>query len=131
MAAAFDRVITDSRMAAALAYLNSLNINAVPGQLDRISPQALTSIFTLGVAQFDTEVFSVQQRLADIRATPAEEEAPFSQPEGKSIIPLGDGKTILPMSGGKGVVPMGNGTARYRMPTRDQWGFTRRSWFGE
>lgn len=36
--------------------------------VDMVSAQGLTSIYTLGFAQFDTEVFSLQQRLADIRA---------------------------------------------------------------
>ena len=117
VAAALDRVINDSRQASVMAYLDSLNINAIPGQLDRISPEALTSIFTLGFAQFDTEVFSVQQRLADIRANmPATEEAPIPQRAGKDIVPMGGGKSHLPMDGGKSVV-------RSQMPTRDQWGF--------
>ena len=35
--------------------------------VDTVSARGLTSIYTLGFAQFDTEVFSLQQRLADIR----------------------------------------------------------------
>jgi len=115
VAGALDRVLNDTRQLNALAYLDSLDIRAVPHQLDRISPEQLTSIFTLGFAQFDTEVFSVQQRLADIRAgIPASEAAPIPQRAGKNIVPMDDGKSLL---------PMGKSDARTRMPTEDQWGF--------
>ena len=114
LAGALDRVLSDKRQFDVLTYLDSLDINALPHQLDLIAPEELTSIFTLGRVQFDTEVFSVQQRLADIRATPASEEAPIPQSVGKEIVPMGDGKSVL---------SMGNDTARSRMPTRDRWGF--------
>ncbi len=43
---------------------------------DVISAQGLTSIYTLGFAQFDTEVFSLQQRFADIRGASRDNGAP-------------------------------------------------------
>ena len=57
----------------------------MPSQLDRIAPEELSSIFTLGFAQFDSEVFSVQQRLAELRnASPEDRQAPAS--EGKRMV---------------------------------------------
>ena len=114
LAGALDQVLGDKRQLNVLAYLDSQDINALPHLLDLIAPEELTSIFNLGFAQFNTEVFSVQQRLADIRATPASEEAPIPQRVGKEIVSMDDGKSI---------VSMGNDTARSRMPTKDRWGF--------
>ena len=123
LAGALDRVLSDKRQFDVLTYLDSQDINALPHLLDLIAPEELTSIFTLGRVQFDTEVFSVQQRLADIRATPASEEAPIPQRVGKEIVPMGDGKSVVPKGDGKSVLSMGNDTARSRMPTKDRWGF--------
>ncbi len=114
VASALDQVLSDKRQLNVLAYLDSLDINGLPHLLDLIAPEELTSIFNLGFAQFNTEVFSVQQRLADIRATPASEEAPIPQHVGKDIVPMDDGKSV---------VSMRNDTARSRMPARDRWGF--------
>lgn len=66
-AGALDTALTDVRQTAVLNYLNNLNINAVPHQLDKIAPEELTSIYSISFAQLDTEVLSVQQRLAAIR----------------------------------------------------------------
>jgi outer membrane autotransporter protein len=115
VAGALDHAINDTRQRDVLDYLDGLNFNSIPGQLDRISPEELTSIFTLGFAQFDTEVFSVQQRLADIRATPASEEAPIFPRDGKSIVPMRGTMNARPMDG--------KSVARSEMPTEDQWGF--------
>jgi outer membrane autotransporter protein len=66
-AAALDTALTDVRQVAVLAYLNNLNINAVPQELERIAPEELTAIYSIAFAQLDTEILSVQQRLASIR----------------------------------------------------------------
>lgn len=44
--------------------------------VDSFSAQGLTSIYSLGFAQFDSEVFSLQQRFADIRAGSGSSGAP-------------------------------------------------------
>jgi|UniRef100_UPI0037848DC5 outer membrane autotransporter protein len=66
-AGALDSALTDVRQSAVLAYLNNLNINAVPQELERIAPEELTAIYSIAFAQLDTEILSVQQRLASIR----------------------------------------------------------------
>jgi outer membrane autotransporter protein len=66
-AGALDSALTDVRQAAVLGYLNGLNINAVPHELDRIAPEELTAIYSIAFAQLDTEILSVQQRLSSIR----------------------------------------------------------------
>jgi len=67
VATALDSSLGDVRQAAVLGFLNNLNINAVPAQLDKIAPEELTAIYSIAFAQMDTEVFSVQQRLSSIR----------------------------------------------------------------
>ncbi|MEI6534254.1 MAG: ice-binding family protein [Verrucomicrobiaceae bacterium] len=72
---------------------------------DVVSAQGLTSIYTLGFAQFDTEVFSLQQRFADIRRASRDTGAPgiFNPiPSGKN--PRG-GKNAWGGKGGEGVQP--------------------------
>ena len=66
-AGALDSALTDVRQAAVLNYLNNININAVPHELDRIAPEELTAIYSIAFAQLDTEILTVQQRLASIR----------------------------------------------------------------
>jgi autotransporter-associated beta strand protein len=67
VAGALDSALTDVRQAPVLAYLNGLNINAVPQQLEKIAPEELTAIYSIAFAQLDTEILSVQQRLSSIR----------------------------------------------------------------
>jgi autotransporter-associated beta strand protein len=67
VAAALDSALFDARQDKVLDYLDALDITTVPHELDKIAPEELTSIFTLGFAQLDSEVLSVQQRLMDIR----------------------------------------------------------------
>lgn len=68
VAAALDASLGDVRQAAVLGFLNGLNINDVPNQLNKIAPEELTAIYSISFAQLDTEIFSVQQRLASIRS---------------------------------------------------------------
>ncbi len=87
VAGALDRVLGDGRLGGVLAYLDSLPLGSVPSQLDRIAADELTSIFALGIAQFETEVFSVQQRLAELRnAAPEDRQAPSSSSDGKRMV---------------------------------------------
>ncbi|MEO6750296.1 MAG: hypothetical protein ABIP85_00825, partial [Chthoniobacteraceae bacterium] len=73
VALTLDSVLGDPRQSSVVAFLNSFAFSKVPHQLDAIAAEELTSIYTLAFAQTDTEVFSVQQRLADIRAAKAAE----------------------------------------------------------
>jgi fibronectin-binding autotransporter adhesin len=87
-AGALDSALTDVRQTAVLDFLNNLNINAVPHQLDKIAPEELTAIYSISFAQLDTEVLSVQQRLASIRnagRSGARSEAP-ALTSGKDVV---------------------------------------------
>ena len=81
VAGALDQALLDGRQSGLLAFLDSLPIGAVPSQLDRLAPEELAAIFNLGFAQFDTEVFSVQQRLAELREAPEEDQLPAPSPK--------------------------------------------------
>jgi outer membrane autotransporter protein len=77
VALALDSALFDSRQAKVLSYLDGIEFSTVPHQLDKIAPEELTAIYTLGFAQLDAEVLSLQQRLGDIRiAARAEHPAP-------------------------------------------------------
>jgi len=89
---ALDSVLTDVRQAGVVAYLNGLNIAALPHQLDKIAPAQLTAIYSIGFAQLDTEILTVQQRLASIR------NASWSEPT-SSPNPTTSGKDVV--SGGQ------------------------------
>ncbi len=98
--------------AALLQAAQTVNLNSVPG---------LTSIYTLGFAQFDTEVFSLQQRFADIRAGEDSDRVPRerSPSSGKSIW---DGKSV---SDGKSLADGKSVSAGTSMRLADdgRWGF--------
>jgi outer membrane autotransporter protein len=87
VAGALDQALYDRRQGALLAYLDGLPLGLVPSQLDRIAAEELTALFSLGFAQFETEVFSVQQRLAELRDAPPEDrQAPPPPSDGKRMI---------------------------------------------
>jgi autotransporter-associated beta strand protein len=83
-AGALDSALTDVRQTAVLNYLNNLNINVVPHQLDKIAPEELTTIYSISFAQLDTEVLSVQQRLASIRNVVRSEAPAYTS--GKDVV---------------------------------------------
>lgn len=85
-AGALDTALTDVRQTAVLDYLNNLNINAMPHQLDKIAPEELTSIYSLSFAQLDTEVLSVQQRLTAIRNAGRSEAPVPTYTSGKDVV---------------------------------------------
>lgn len=80
VALALDSALFDSRQGKVLAFLDGIDFNTVPHQLDKIAPEELTAIYTLGFAQLDAEVLSLQQRLMDIRIG-ARAEHPAPPPE--------------------------------------------------
>lgn len=90
VAAALDSALNDVRQAPVLAYLNGLNINAVPQELEKIAPEELTAIYSIAFAQLDTEVMSVQQRLSSIRSAgwsePVAEQT--ERTSGKDVYPV-------------------------------------------
>lgn len=92
VAGALDSALNDVRQAPVLAYLNGLNINAVPQQLEKIAPEELTAIYSIAFAQLDTEIMSVQQRLSSIRS------AGWSEPVAEQTERT-SGKDVYPVSG--------------------------------
>ncbi len=81
VAGALDQALYDRRQGDLLALLDSLPRGAVPSQLDRLAPEEFAALFSLGFAQFDTEVLSVQQRLGELRDSPEEEQLPAPSPK--------------------------------------------------
>lgn len=90
VAAALDSALNDVRQAPVLAYLNGININAVPQELEKIAPEELTAIYSIAFAQLDTEIMSVQQRLSSIRSAgwsePVAEQT--ERTSGKDVYPV-------------------------------------------
>lgn len=85
-AGALDSALTDVRQSAVLGYLNNLNINAVPQELERIAPEELTAIYSIAFAQLDTEILSVQQRLSSIRNSGWNEPNTNPTTSGKDVV---------------------------------------------
>jgi outer membrane autotransporter protein len=109
-AGALDTALTDVRQTAVLNYLNNLNINAVPHQLDKIAPEELTAIYSISFAQLDTEVLSVQQRLAAIRNAVRGEAPAFTS--GKDVV-LGGQISPHASPDGEGYGFFANATGQY------------------
>ena len=81
-AAALDSALFDMRQDEVLTYLDALDIRAVPGNLDLIAPDELTSLYTIGFSQSLTQVFTVEQRLADLRLNRPQIGVPSDKPKG-------------------------------------------------
>jgi outer membrane autotransporter protein len=107
---ALDSALSDVRQTAVLNYLNNLNINAVPHQLDKIAPEELTAIYSISFAQLDTEVLSVQQRLASIRNVSRSEAPAFTS--GKDVV-LGGQISPYASPDGDGYGFFANATGQY------------------
>ncbi len=63
-----DHVVNDHRVNKLIDRLDRLQLNDVPSALDRIAPEELTSIFTLGTAAAKVQSINIQRRTDDIRA---------------------------------------------------------------
>jgi outer membrane autotransporter protein len=63
-----DRVTHDPRAETMLSYLDFRPLRELPSDFDRISPDALTSIFTIGTALATEQSLNLQRRTEDIRA---------------------------------------------------------------
>jgi outer membrane autotransporter protein len=68
VARSLDAVIYDSRETKLVNYLYNRSFNELPGAFDRIAPEELTSIFTMGVALEQVQAGNIQRRTDDIRA---------------------------------------------------------------
>jgi outer membrane autotransporter protein len=63
-----DRAVNDSRANSLINYLDSQPLSKLPGDFDHISPDALTSIFTLGTAVNQMQSLNIQRRTDDLRS---------------------------------------------------------------
>jgi outer membrane autotransporter protein len=63
-----DRLINDPREAKLINYLYDRNLNELPGYFDRIAPEELTSIFTIGTALATVQSLNIQRRTDDLRS---------------------------------------------------------------
>lgn len=107
-AGALDNALLDKRQDRVLDFLDNLDIGKVPHQLDKIAPEELTSIYTLGFAHMDAEVLSLQQRFADIR-------------QGATYFGQGDASPPQTKTGGKNAPD--KQVSPVQLPNEDQWGF--------
>jgi outer membrane autotransporter protein len=64
---AVDRVLNDPRESDLVNYLYTRRLDRLPHQLDRIAPEELASIFTMGVALEQVQSTNLQRRTDDIR----------------------------------------------------------------
>lgn len=62
-----DKVAFHNEQPKLISFLNCEPVSNIPGDLDRISPEALTSIFTLGTALANVQTANLQRRTEDIR----------------------------------------------------------------
>ena len=118
VAGALAKSVTDARQSRVVDFLSNTPLSSLPRELDKIAPEELTSIYNLGFAQFDTEVFSVQQRLQEVRANASGDQPaapPERVPDGKSLAGLDrtDAKTMV----------RDKENARGSLPGTDRWGF--------
>ena len=68
MALALDSALTDRRLSKVLNYLNHQDFSDILNDLDRIAPEELTSIFTIGRALAQVQSVNVQRRTDDLRS---------------------------------------------------------------
>ena len=71
VARAIDQVVSDPRAAQAMAFLNAQPLSDVPGDLSRLAPEELTSIFNLATSLANIQSMNIQRRMQDIRDTAA------------------------------------------------------------
>lgn len=124
-AAAVAATTTDDEAIAASAAELAAALILAAKLVDIASLPGLTSIYTQGFAQFDTEVFSLQQRLADIRAGSGDAGVPdvynpIPHPVSSEKNPW-SGKNVRGGKnawGGEGVQPK-----EVQLADDDRWGF--------
>lgn len=96
VAAALDSAVGHLGSQAMIDYLNGRSLSELPGDLDKIAPEELTSIFTLSINQAQTQSINLQRRTDDLRAGVSGFSSAglsISQPSGKEVI--GDGKELI------------------------------------
>ncbi|EDY17329.1 outer membrane autotransporter barrel domain protein [Chthoniobacter flavus Ellin428] len=62
-----DQILNDPRETKLVNYLYDRSLNQLPGDLDRLAPEELTSVFSIGVAYANVQAMNLQRRTEDIR----------------------------------------------------------------
>ena len=68
VAQALDTAAYDPRAAQLIAYLDDRLLAKLPVDFDRIAPEELTSVFTIGTSLAQVQAINVQRRTADLRS---------------------------------------------------------------
>jgi outer membrane autotransporter protein len=68
VAQALDSAVGDPRASALIAFLNDESLNNLCGDFGLISPEALASIFNIGVSLANVQTANLKRRMEDIRA---------------------------------------------------------------
>lgn len=68
VAEALDKSVAAGKTRDLIRFLDNESLDTLPSQLDRVSPEELTSIFTLGVAYAQVQSLNLQRRTDDIRS---------------------------------------------------------------
>ncbi|MEI9898262.1 MAG: hypothetical protein WDN28_31495 [Chthoniobacter sp.] len=68
VAASLDSLPINHRTDALFDYLDYRKLDKLPGDFDRIAPEELTSIFTIGTSLATVQSQNIQRRTADIRS---------------------------------------------------------------
>ena len=68
VALTLDSAAHDKRAGAIFEYLDYRKLNKLPGDLDKIAPEELTSVFTIGTSLAKVQSGNIQRRAGDIRS---------------------------------------------------------------
>jgi outer membrane autotransporter protein len=68
VAGALDGILSDPRAAKVIAFLNGEPLASIPGDLDKLNPEELTSIFHLAKSLANVQTANIQRRLEELRS---------------------------------------------------------------
>jgi outer membrane autotransporter protein len=68
VARALDHAASDRRADSLFEYLDNRKLTKIPGDLDRIAPEEITSVFTIGTSLAKVQAGNIQRRNDDIRS---------------------------------------------------------------
>ncbi|MCE9609620.1 MAG: autotransporter domain-containing protein [Chthoniobacter sp.] len=63
-----DKVIASGRQKKLIAFLNNETLAQLPGDFDRIAPDEIQALYTIGTSQANVQAANLQHRLEDVRA---------------------------------------------------------------
>jgi uncharacterized protein with beta-barrel porin domain len=68
VARALDSVASRNRSNSLISYLDTQSLSAIPGDLEKLDPEQLTSMFTVAIALANVQSLNLQRRAEDIRS---------------------------------------------------------------